>query len=573
MRSCATCSGSSPTRPTCKAIVIHGAGGNFCSGGDVHEIIGPLIDLPMPELLTFTRMTGDLVKAMRHCPQPVIAAVDGVCAGAGAIMAMASDLRFGTARSKIAFLFTRVGLAGCDMGACAHPAAHHRPGTRRRTALHRPLGERRRGARVGLLQSPVRAGRRSSRSAGARRGTGRRPDLRARDDEEDAASGMEHGRRRGDRSRGAGAGDLHGDAAISDAPIVRSPRRRGLCSRETDMSRRIRPHALDWPFFEDTPSRTGPAHRRVGGRTSRSTSDHDDVDADMPPARARTRRGGLAAYGVGGTAYGGHGDTIDTRAVCLLRETLARTAASPISRSRCRGWAPARSRSPAATRRRSAICRASPPARRSRRSRCRSPTPARTSRRLRSARAPTATRYVLDGEKTWISNGGIADFYVVFARTGEAPGARGISAFIVDADTPGLEIAERIDVIAPHPLARLRFDGCRVPRAALLGNARRRLQARDATLDIFRTSVAAASLGFARRAMDEGLARAASRKMFGQTLGDFQLTQAKLAQMALDHRQRRAARLSRRMAARSGQAASRAKRRWRSGTRAKARSR
>jgi enoyl-CoA hydratase/carnithine racemase len=95
-------------------IVIYGAGGNFCSGGDVHDIIAPLVDLPMPELLMFTRMTGDLVKAMRHCPQPVIAAVDGVCAGAGAIMAMASDMRLGTARSKLAFLFTRVGLAGCD---------------------------------------------------------------------------------------------------------------------------------------------------------------------------------------------------------------------------------------------------------------------------------------------------------------------------------------------------------------------------------------------------------------------------------------------------------------------------
>jgi len=102
-----------------KTVVIHGAGNNFCSGGDVHEIIAPLIGLPMPELLLFTRMTGDLVKAMRHCPQPIVAAVDGVCAGAGAILAMASDLRLGTARSKLAFLFSRVGLAGCDMGACA----------------------------------------------------------------------------------------------------------------------------------------------------------------------------------------------------------------------------------------------------------------------------------------------------------------------------------------------------------------------------------------------------------------------------------------------------------------------
>jgi len=102
-----------------KAVILTGAGGNFCSGGDVHEIIGPLTKLDMPGLLAFTRLTGDLVKAMRSCPQPVIAAIDGVCAGAGAILAMASDLRLGTPRSEIAFLFTRVGLAGCDMGACA----------------------------------------------------------------------------------------------------------------------------------------------------------------------------------------------------------------------------------------------------------------------------------------------------------------------------------------------------------------------------------------------------------------------------------------------------------------------
>ncbi len=101
------------------AVVLNGSGDNFCSGGDVHEIIGPLLLLAMPELLLFTRMTGDLVKAMRTCPQPIIAAVDGICAGAGAIMAMASDLRIGTPRSKTAFLFNRVGLAGCDMGACA----------------------------------------------------------------------------------------------------------------------------------------------------------------------------------------------------------------------------------------------------------------------------------------------------------------------------------------------------------------------------------------------------------------------------------------------------------------------
>jgi len=105
--------------PDVKTVVLAGSGENFCSGGDVHEIIGPLTELEMPGLLAFTRMTGDLVKAMRACPQPIIAAIDGVCAGAGAILAMASDIRLGTVRSKTAFLFTRVGLAGCDMGACA----------------------------------------------------------------------------------------------------------------------------------------------------------------------------------------------------------------------------------------------------------------------------------------------------------------------------------------------------------------------------------------------------------------------------------------------------------------------
>ena len=142
--------------------------------------------------------------------------------------------------------------------------------------------------------------------------------------------------------------------------------------------------------------------------------------------------------------------------------------------------------------------------------------------------------FILDGEKTFISNGGIADIYVVFARTGEAPGARGISAFAVEAGTPGFEIAERIEVTAPHPLARLRFDACRVPASYLVGAAGEGFKVAMRTLDIFRAGVAAAALGFARRALDEALARATSRKMFGQTLADFQLTQAALADMATE---------------------------------------
>ena len=142
--------------------------------------------------------------------------------------------------------------------------------------------------------------------------------------------------------------------------------------------------------------------------------------------------------------------------------------------------------------------------------------------------------YVLNGEKTWISNGGIADVYTVFVRTGEAPGTRGISAFVVFATDPGFSIAERIDVIAPHPLATIRFDNCRIPASRRLGAGGEGFKIAMRTLDIFRASVAAASLGFARRAASEALAHAKARPMFGATLGDLQLTQAALGDMATD---------------------------------------
>ncbi|PST19667.1 acyl-CoA dehydrogenase [Rhizobium sp. JAB6] len=141
-------------------------------------------------------------------------------------------------------------------------------------------------------------------------------------------------------------------------------------------------------------------------------------------------------------------------------------------------------------------------------------------------------QYILDGEKTWISNGGIADVYTVFARTGEAPGTRGISAFVVFADDPGFSIAERIEVIAPHPLATIRFDKCRIPASRRLGSPGEGFKIAMRTLDIFRASVAAAALGFARRALDESLAHARSRPMFGAALADLQLTQAALGDMA-----------------------------------------
>lgn len=155
-----------------------------------------------------------------------------------------------------------------------------------------------------------------------------------------------------------------------------------------------------------------------------------------------------------------------------------------------------------------------------------------------SAIATTARKegseYVLDGTKTWISNGGIAHHYVVFARTGEAPGTRGLTAFIVDADNPGLRISERIQVIAPHPLATIELENCRVPESAIVGKPGEGFKVAMSTLDVFRTSVAAAALGFARRALDEALAWVSERSVFGKPLADYQLTQAKIAEMALD---------------------------------------
>ncbi len=155
-----------------------------------------------------------------------------------------------------------------------------------------------------------------------------------------------------------------------------------------------------------------------------------------------------------------------------------------------------------------------------------------------AALATTARRdgslYVLDGEKTWISNAGLADFYTVFARTGEGPGTKGLSCFVVDADAPGLTVSARIETISPHPLGTLCLDGCHVPRSALVGEAGRGFAIAMATLDVFRPTVGAAALGMARRALDETLGHVRQRKLFGGTLADLQLTQARLAQMATD---------------------------------------
>ncbi|MBB3119593.1 acyl-CoA dehydrogenase family protein [Pseudoduganella violacea] len=296
---------------------------------------------------------------------------------------------------------------------------------------------------------------------------------------------------------------------------------------------------LGWPFFEP---RHAALERELDAWAAEQVRAAHGADVDSACRQLVRQLGeaGWLRHAVGGSAHGGALDAIDTRAICLIRETLARHngladfafamqglgsgAISLFGDAAARqAWLPRVARGEAIA----AFALSEPQA-------------GSDVAAMQCAAAREGDSYVLNGEKTWISNGGIADFYVVFARDGaaeeaqgtQARGTRGISAFIVPADAPGLEIAERIQVIAPHPLARLRFDNCRIPAAMRLGEAGQGFKVAMATLDVFRTSVAAAALGFARRAFDEALAHARQRPMFGQTLADFQLTQAKLAQMA-----------------------------------------
>jgi alkylation response protein AidB-like acyl-CoA dehydrogenase len=288
---------------------------------------------------------------------------------------------------------------------------------------------------------------------------------------------------------------------------------------------------LSWPFFE--PRHAALAQQLDAWAQAHITQAHgSDVDAECRALVRSLGQAGWLRHAVGGTAFGGVADTIDTRSICLIRETLARHAGLADFAFAMQGLGSgAISLAGTEEQKRSYLPRVAAGDAIAAFALSEPQAGSDVAAMQCSARIE-GDHAVLNGSKTWISNGGIADFYVVFARTGEAAGARGISAFIVDADTPGLEIAERIDVIAPHPLATLRFTDCRAPLTRRIGAAAEGFKIAMRTLDVFRTSVAAAALGFARRALDEALARATQRKMFNQTLADFQLTQAKLAQMA-----------------------------------------
>jgi acyl-CoA dehydrogenase len=286
---------------------------------------------------------------------------------------------------------------------------------------------------------------------------------------------------------------------------------------------------LDWPFFDDR-HRAFSADLEAWADRTEAVNLHGDHDLD---GDCRTILKALADGGWLNNAVPDAAGKLDVRTLCLTRETLARRSgladfvfamqglgSGPISlfgtEDQKARWLPG----VAAGETIAAFALSEPDAGSD-----------------VAALSTTARRdddgWVLDGTKTFISNGGLADRYVVFARTGEAPGARGLSAFVVDANTPGFEIVERIPLMAPHPLATIRFNQCRLEPDRLLGAPGDGFRIAMATLDVFRSTVAAAALGFSRRAFDEAASRATSRTLFGAPMSDLQLVQASLADMAL----------------------------------------
>jgi acyl-CoA dehydrogenase len=284
---------------------------------------------------------------------------------------------------------------------------------------------------------------------------------------------------------------------------------------------------LDWPFFSDTHRDFA---RRLEAWCAAELGDgahpHADIDAECRALVRRLGQGGWLAHAVP------EGAAIDVRTLCLARETLARYSGLADFAFAMQGLgtgsialfgtAEMQARILPRVRAGESIAAFA----------LSEPDAGSDVAALSCAATQVAAGWRIDGTKTWISNGGIAGHYVVFARTGAA-GSRGISAFLVETDTPGLSIAERIAVIAPHPLATLRFDNCVVPPENLIGAPGEGFKVAMATLDIFRPTVGAAALGLARRAFDEALHRATTRRMFGKTLADQPITQAKLAEMAM----------------------------------------
>jgi acyl-CoA dehydrogenase len=289
---------------------------------------------------------------------------------------------------------------------------------------------------------------------------------------------------------------------------------------------------LSWPFFEENHRRFARELRAFAAREIAGLADREDVDGSCRSLVGALGRAGWLRATVP-QAYGGLHGFLDVRALCLAREILAYHDGLADFAFAMQGLGTG-----AITLAGSEALKARylPPAARGEAIAAFALSEAQAGSDVAAimteAAADGPDHVRLTGEKSWISNGGIADHYVVFARSGEGPGAKGLSAFVLDASTEGLSIAERIDVMAPHPLATLRLEECRVPLSQRIGAGGDGFRIAMATLDLFRATVGAAALGFARRALDEALAHARTRRLFGGPLSDLQLTQAALAEMA-----------------------------------------
>lgn len=289
---------------------------------------------------------------------------------------------------------------------------------------------------------------------------------------------------------------------------------------------------LDWPFLDD-------GHRHLGDALEAwcvanvGHAHGDDVDTECRHLVRALGDGGWLRYCVP-AAYGGVHDSLDIRSLALIRETLARHSGLADFVFAMQGLGSGTISLFGTNAQKAAYLPAVARGEKIAAFALTEPVSGSDVAAMETRAVRTDTGYLINGAKTYISNGGIADYYVLFARTGEAPGAKGVSAFIVDGDTPGLAITERIEVIAPHPLATLTFTDMALPATALLGESGRGFAAAMATLDIFRTTVGAAALGFARRALDEATARSRTRKLGDGMLADNPVTQSKLAEMVLD---------------------------------------
>jgi acyl-CoA dehydrogenase len=289
---------------------------------------------------------------------------------------------------------------------------------------------------------------------------------------------------------------------------------------------------LDWPFFDES-------HRRLASEldawcAAELAGVHgDDVDAECRLLLGKLAAGGWLRYAVP-NAYGGALESLDVRSLCIIRETLARHSGLADFVFAMQGLGSGTITLFGTEAQKQAYLPAVAAGEKMAAFALTEPDSGSDVAAMTTAARKEGAGYVVEGAKTFISNGGIADYYVLFARTGEAPGAKGISAFIVDADTPGLRVTERIEVIAPHPLARLEFEDMRLPAEALIGEAGRGFSAAMATLDIFRATVGAAALGFARRALDEATERSEGRVLFGAQLSANAVVQSQIGDMALD---------------------------------------